>query len=59
LAIAAANAATNADDVLSFGANAVAHTGGSTIVDTVGGGNATITSSAGIGTLAGTLTVVA
>ena len=59
LVIAAANAATNADDILSFGANAVTHAGGSTIVDTVGGGNATITSSAGIGTLAGTLTVVA
>ena len=49
----------NADDVLSFGANAVTHAGGSTIVDTVGGGNATITSVAGIGTLAGTITVVA
>ena len=59
LVIAAANAATNADDVLSVGANAVAHAGGSTIVDTVGGGNATITSAAGIGTLAGTITVVA
>lgn len=59
LAIGAANAATNADDVLSFGANAVAHAGGSTIVDSVGGGNATITSSAGIGTAAGTITVVA
>lgn len=59
LAIGAANAATNADDVLSFGANAVAHAGGSTIVDTVGGGNATITSAAGIGTAAGTITVVA
>jgi len=59
LAIGANNAATNANDVLSFGANAVAHAGGSTIVDTVGGGNATITSSAGIGTLAGTITVVA
>jgi hypothetical protein len=59
LAIGAANAATNASDVLSFGANAVAHAGGSTIVDTVGGGNATITSAAGIGTLAGSLTAVA
>ena len=45
--------------MLVFGANAVAHAGGSTIVDTVGGGNATITSSAGIGTLAGSITAVA
>jgi len=59
LVIGAANAAIAADDVLSFGANAVAHAGGSTIVDTVGGGNATITSAAGIGTLAGSLTAVA
>ncbi len=59
LAIGAANNATNANDVLSFGANAVSHAGGSTIVDTVGGGNATITSAAGIGTSAGTITVVA
>jgi len=59
LAIGAGNAAIAADDVLSFGANAVAHAGGSTIVDTVGGGNATITSAAGIGTLAGSLTAVA
>jgi len=59
LAIAAANAATNADDVLSIGANPLAHAGGSTIVDTAGGGNATITSVVGIGTAAGTITVVA
>ena len=59
LVIGAANAAIAADDVLSFGANAVAHAGGSTIVDTVGGGNATITSSAGIGTTAGSITAVA
>jgi hypothetical protein len=59
LVIGAANAAIAADDVLSVGANAVAHVGGSTIVDTVGGGNATITSAAGIGTLAGTITAVA
>jgi len=59
LAIGAANAATNADDALTFGANPVAHAGGSTIVDTLGGGNATITSSAGIGSSAGTITVVA
>ena len=57
--IAAANAATNADDALTFGANALAHAGGSTIVDSLGGGNSVITSSAGIGTAAGTITVVA
>ena len=59
LAIGAANAATNADDVLSFGANALAHAGGSTIVDKAEGGNATITSAASIGTAAGTITVAA
>ena len=59
LAIAADNAATNADDVLSFGANPLAHAGGSTIVDTAGGGNATITSASSIGTAAGNITVVA
>ena len=59
LAIGAANAATNANDVLSFGANPLAHAGGSTIVDKSEGGNATITSSASIGTAAGTITVTA
>jgi hypothetical protein len=59
LVIGAASATIAASDVLSVGANAVAHAGGSTIVDTVGGGNATITSTAGIGTLAGSLTAVA
>ena len=59
LAIGAGNADIAADDVLVFGANAIAHAGGSTIVDTVGGGNATITSAAGIGTLAGSITAVA
>jgi len=44
--IAADDAATDADDVLSIGLNAVAQNGGSTIVNTVGGGNATITSAA-------------
>ncbi len=58
LAIGAANAATNADDVLSFGANPLALNSG-TIVDTAGGGNATITSASSIGTAAGTITVVA
>ena len=58
LAIAAANAATNADDVLSFGANPLALNSG-TIKDAGTSTNATITSAAGIGTAAGTLTVVA
>jgi len=58
LVIGAANAATNASDVLSFGANALSLNSG-TIVDTSEGGNATITSSAGIGTAAGTITVSA
>ena len=56
LAIAAGNAATSDGDVLSIGANAMALNGG-TIVDTAGGGNATITNVAGIGTAAGTITV--
>jgi len=58
LAIAAANAATDADDVLSIGANAVALNGG-TIKDTGTSTVSTITSVAGIGTAAGTITVVA
>ena len=58
LAIAAANAATNAGDVLSIGANAVALNGG-TIKDTGTNTVSTITSVAGIGTAAGTITVVA
>lgn len=58
LAIAAANAATNAGDELSIGANAISLNSG-TIVDTAGGGNATITNSGAIGTAAGTITVVA
>ena len=58
LAIGAGNAATDAGDVLSIGANAMALNGG-TIVDSVGGGNATITNSADIGTAAGTITVAA
>ena len=52
-------AATNADDVLVIGANAIAQVGGSTIVDKVGGATTTITNSAGIGTGAGSVTVVA
>ena len=57
LTIGAANAATNADDVLVFGANPLALNSG-TIKD-VQGTNATITSVASIGTAAGTVTVVA
>ena len=58
LAIGANNAATDAGDVLSIGANAMSLNGG-TIVDSVGGGNATITNSGAIGTAAGTITVSA
>jgi hypothetical protein len=58
LAIAAANAATNAADVLSIGANAVALNGG-TIKDKGTSTVSTITSVAGIGTAAGTITVTA
>jgi len=58
LVIAAANAATNADDVLSIGANPLALNSG-TIKDKGTSTVSTITSVAGIGTAAGTLTVVA
>lgn len=58
LAIAAANAATDADDVLSIGANPVALNSG-TIKDKGTNTASTITSVAGIGTAAGTITVVA
>ena len=58
LAIGAANAATNAGDVLSIGANAVALNGG-TIKDKGTSTVSTITSVAGIGTAAGTITVAA
>lgn len=59
ITIAAANAATNADDVLVIGANAMALNGG-TVKDTgQSGTNATITNAAGIGTAAGSITVVA
>ena len=54
--IAAANAATNAGDVLSIGANATALNGG-TIKDTGEGTVAVITNVASIGTAAGTITV--
>ena len=56
--IAAANAATNAGDVLSIGANATALNGG-TIKDTGEGTVAVITNVASIGTAAGTITVAA
>tara|TARA_B100000927_G_scaffold79179_1_gene63243 strand:- start:339 stop:908 length:570 start_codon:yes stop_codon:yes gene_type:complete len=58
LTIAAGNAATDADDVLSIGANAIALNGG-TIKDTGTTTNSTITNSAAIGTAAGTITVTA
>jgi len=58
LVIGAANAATNAGDVLSIGANAVALNGG-TIKDKGTSTVSTITSVAGIGTAAGTITVAA
>ena len=56
--IAAANAATNAGDVLSIAANATALNSG-TIKDTGEGTVATITNTSGIGTAAGTITVAA
>ena len=58
LAIAAANAATNADDVLTIGANAMNLNSG-TIKDAGTSTNATITSSSAIGTAAGSITVTA
>ena len=59
LTIGAANAATNAGDVLSIGANAMSLNSG-TIKDTgQSGTNATITNVASIGTAAGTITVAA
>ena len=59
LVIAAAHASLQAGDVLSVGANAIAHNGGSTIKDDVGAGNSVITNSAGIGAATGTITAVA
>lgn len=58
LVIGAANAATNADDVLVIGANAMNLNSG-TIKDAGTSTNATITNSSAIGTAAGTLTVTA
>jgi len=56
--IAAANAATNEDDVLVIGANAMALNGG-TVKDAGTTTVSTITNAAGIGTAAGSITVVA
>ena len=56
--IAAANAATNADDVLVIGANAMALNGG-TVKDAGTSTVSTITNAAGIGTAAGSITVAA
>ena len=56
--IAAANAATNADDVLVIGANAMALNGG-TVKDAGTATVSTKTNAAGIGTAAGSITVVA
>ena len=59
LAIAAANAATNADDVIVFGANPLALNSGTIKDVATSTTNATITSSAAIGTAAGGVTVTA
>mgnify|MGYP001028983970 FL=1 len=58
LGIPAGNAATAANDVLTVGANAMNLNGG-TVKDRNTSTNSTITSSAGIGTAAGSVTVVA
>ena len=59
LVIAAANAATNADDVLTLGAQNVLLPGGATIVDTDGAGNAEVGISAAQGSACGSRTIVA
>ena len=60
LAIAAGNAATNADDVLSIGAQNILKPGGATIKDTADGTtDSAVAISADQGTAAGTLTVTA
>ena len=60
LAIAAANAATNADDILTIGAQNVLKPGGATIKDTAGtNSDSAVAISGAQGTAAGTLTVVA
>ncbi len=58
LAIAAGNAATNANDVLTVGTNAMNLNSG-TIKDAGTSSNATITNSSAIGTAAGSITVTA
>jgi len=58
LTIAAGNAATDADDVLSIGANAMSLNGG-TVKDKGTNTASTITNVASIGTAAGTITVTA
>ena len=57
--IAANNNATNANDVLVIGTNALAQNGGSTIKDAGTNTASTITNSASIGTAAGSITVTA
>ena len=60
LAIAAANAATNADDVLTIGAQNIAKPGGATIKDATGtASDSAVAISGGQGTAAGGITVVA
>ena len=59
LAIGAANAATNADDVLVIGANALALNSGTIKDVATSTTNATITNSSAIGTAAGSITVTA
>ena len=60
LAIAAANAATNANDVLSIGAQNILKPGGATMKDASGTDtDSAVAISAGQGTAAGTITVVA
>ena len=60
LAIAAANAATNANDVLSIGAQNIAKPGGATMKDTGDGTtNSAVAISSDQGTAAGSITVVA
>jgi len=60
LAIAAANAATNAGDILSIGAQSIAKPGGATIKDTADGTtDSAVAISGALGTAAGTITVTA
>ena len=60
LAIAAANAATNEDDVLTIGAQNILKPGGATIKDASGtASDSAVAISAGQGTAAGSITVVA